>query len=51
MKYFLEFIQNLIRSFIQHYQSIHQVSRLASIDLRYFTDKGKMPKFTKGQYS
>ena len=28
MKYFPEFIQKLIRSSTNHYQSIHQVSRL-----------------------
>ena len=37
-KYFLEFIQKLIRSSTQHYQSIPRFKALALI-LRYFADK------------
>ena len=45
MKYFSEFIQNLIRASTQHFKSIQQVSRLQHQQfLRYFIDKEKMPK-------
>ena len=52
MKYFLEFLQKLIRLSTHHYQSIHQVSRLKLQQfLIYFADKVKMPKITKGNNS
>ena len=46
---FSEFIQKLFRSSFHHYQSIHHFCEAQF--LWYFADKGKMPKFTKGNYS
>ena len=49
---FQNFIQKLITPSTHHYQSSHQVSRLYLQQFsRYFADKVKMPKITKGQNS
>ena len=52
MKYFLEFLQKVIRS-STHYYKIHLLSfkALALTVLRYFAGKVKMPKITKGHNS
>ena len=51
MKYFSEFIQKLIRSSTRQYQSIHQVSRLASVALEIFCWRDFIYIFSKGHNS
>ena len=51
MKYFSEFIQPGHLLVITNQFTKFQGSRTNSCFYRYFADKAKMPKFTKGHFS